>query len=126
MDFNEENWDLTPIIYPKSLVVFGLSRRNYNHPGNTAFVKNVMEMQVKTYGVTPNAAEEQGFKLYKKVTDLPEVPDLAVIAVNATNALEAIKNAAEFGIRGCVVISAGFAEVGKKEREMQNTNGEDL
>ena len=43
------NFDLTPILRPKSTVVIGLSTRNPNHPGNAIFSKNLIEMETKTY-----------------------------------------------------------------------------
>ena len=116
----DHKWDLNPIFHPKSMVVIGLSKRNFNHPGNTTFIKNQMEMKVRTYGVAPNMDHEQGFQIYKSVFDLPEVPDLAVICVGTQNAYAAIKDAADFGIKGLVVITAGFAEVGAKGKELQD------
>jgi acyl-CoA synthetase (NDP forming) len=116
----DENWDLTPLVYPKSIVIVGLSRRNFNHPGNTTFIKNQMEMTVKAYGVSPNTDEEQGFHIYPSIKSLPEIPDLAVICVNAQHTFEAIKEAANFGVKSAIVIGGGFAETGENGKKLQD------
>ena len=45
--------------------------------------------------------------------DVPEVPDLAVIVVPPLGIIDAIRDCTEKGIKAGVVITAGFAEVGK-------------
>jgi acyl-CoA synthetase (NDP forming) len=113
-------YNLNPIFYPKSLVVVGLSRRNFNHPGNTTFTKNLMEMKVKTYGVSPTSPEIDGHKIFAKIADLPEVPDLAVLCVSAKNTKQALIDAGEMGVRGAIIIGGGFAEKGKSGLQLQN------
>ena len=117
---DEQEYDLNPIFYPESMVVVGLSRRNFNHPGNTTFTKNLMEMKVKTYGVSPSSPEVDGHKIFKSIDTLPEVPDLAVVCVSSRNSLSVIKDAAEFGIRGAIVIGGGFAETGREGKKLQD------
>jgi acetyltransferase len=120
MGAETEEYDLTPIFYPKSLAVIGLSRRDYTHPGNTTFSKNYLEMKVKTYGVSPTAQEVDGYKTFPSIDKLPEIPDLAVFCVSAKNCLEAVTHAAEFGVKGGIIIGGGFAETGKEGREIQD------
>ena len=112
-------YDLKPILFPKTMVVIGLSRKTQDHPGNTTFLKNLMEMKVKTYGVSPTVKELSGVKIYEKVGDLPEVPDLAVFCVSAKYIKDAVFDAVNFGIKGGIIIGGGFAETGKKGEKLQ-------
>ncbi|MHA1718951.1 MAG: CoA-binding protein [Promethearchaeota archaeon] len=114
------DFDLTPIFRPKTAVVIGLSQRNPYHPGNAMFTKNLMEMKVKTYGVAPKYKEIEGHKIYNSINDLPEIPDLAVLAVSSKHTLPVIKECAEFGIRGAIIVGGGFAETGKEGKKLQD------
>jgi acyl-CoA synthetase (NDP forming) len=113
-------FDLTPIFRPKSTVIVGLSTRNPLHPGNVMFTKNYMEMETKTFGITPKGTEVDGQKVYNKIADLPQVPDLGVIAVSARHTLPVMKELIEFGVKGAVIIGGGFAETGKEGKKLQN------
>jgi acetyltransferase len=115
----QPSFDLNPIFFPKSMVVVGLSRQNDNHPGNTTFLKNMLEMKVKAFGVSPTCSDVNGYKIYPTINKLPEVPDLAVICLSAQNTFGAIKEAAEFGIKGAIVIGGGFAETGADGKKLQ-------
>jgi acyl-CoA synthetase (NDP forming) len=115
-------FDLTPIFFPKSMVVIGVSLNNYLNPGTTIFLKNVFEMKLgtKTYGVNPNGGIFESQKVYCKVSDLPEVPDLAVLAINSLHTLDVIKECLDFGVKSFIVIGGGFAEIGKEGAIIQN------
>ena len=65
------------------------------------------------YPVNPRAAEVQGHPAFASIADLPEAPSLAVIAPNATLVPDAIEACAARGIRGVIVFSSGFAELGE-------------
>jgi acetyltransferase len=120
MAAESEKYDLTPLFYPKSMVVVGLSRRDYTHPGNTTFSKNYLEMKVKTYGISPTMTDVDGYKTHTAINKLPEVPDLAVFCISAKNVYDSVKEAAEFGIKGGIIIGGGFAETGKEGKALQD------
>jgi acyl-CoA synthetase (NDP forming) len=64
------------------------------------------------YPVNPTAASVHSIAAYPSVRDIPGLVDLAVIAVPAERVLEAARECVEATVRGVVVISAGFKEVG--------------
>ncbi len=111
----ETYYDLYPIFHPRSIVVVGLSSRDPNHPANVMFSKNLMEMKTKTYGIASRSDNINGNDVYNSISQLPEVPDLAVVAVSAKNVKNVIKEAAEFGIKGAIIVSGGFSETNTKE-----------
>jgi acetyl coenzyme A synthetase (ADP forming)-like protein len=102
--------------------VVGASRRRGTVGGE--ILHNILagDFQGVVYPVNPSAASVQSMRAYSSVLDLPEVPDLAVIAVPAKGVVDVARQCGEAGVRGLVVISAGFAEVGKdgarRQREL--------
>ncbi|TFG18266.1 MAG: hypothetical protein EU530_09520 [Promethearchaeota archaeon] len=110
-------FDLKPIFYPKSMVVVGISTKNYVNPGTTTFLKNVFEMDLgdRCYAVNPRGGELEGQKIYREIKDLPETPDVAVIAVKPSIAVYAIEECIYKGVKGLILISGGFAETGSRE-----------
>jgi acetyltransferase len=60
--------------------------------------------------VNARAAVVQGLRAVPRVADVDGVIDLAVLAVPAPDILSALQDCAAHGVRGAVVISAGFRE----------------
>ncbi len=73
----------------------------------------------RLYPVNPKGEQIGTLKVYKTVNDIPEVPDLAVIVVPAAVILQAVRECGQKGIKAGVVITAGFAEVGKEGAVLQ-------
>ena len=108
-----------PIFLPDSIAVIGASR----HKGKVgyAILRNLLvnEFQGKLFPVNPNADSVQGIKAYPNIGAVPDPVDLAIITVPADLALEAAEECGKKGVRGLVVITAGFREIGGvgEERE---------
>src|SRR6516225_6548770 len=64
------------------------------------------------YPVNPKRPSVLGVKAYASVSDLPEQVDLAVIVTPPPSIPGIIGECGENGVRGAVVISAGFKEIG--------------
>ncbi|MFI9123162.1 GNAT family N-acetyltransferase [Streptomyces bikiniensis] len=64
-------------------------------------------------------AELDGVPAYRSVGAIGEPVDLAVVAVPAERVPEAVADCGEHGVRGLVVLSAGYAESGPDGRERQ-------
>lgn len=75
--------------------------------------------QGKIYPVNPKGEPIEGINVYKTVKDIPEVPDMAVIVVPIPGMFQAIRNCGQKGIKAGVVITAGFAEVGREGALLQ-------
>ncbi|MFJ3162548.1 bifunctional acetate--CoA ligase family protein/GNAT family N-acetyltransferase [Streptomyces kanasensis] len=61
----------------------------------------------------------EGVPAHRSVGDIGEPVDLAVVAVPAERVPEAVADCGEHGVRGLVVLSAGYAESGPAGRERQ-------
>ena len=50
---------------------------------------------------------------------LPATPDLAIVCTPASTVLDLVRECGEAGIRGMIILSAGFTETGEEGRELQ-------
>src|ERR1039457_4128924 len=64
------------------------------------------------YPVNPKRPSVLGIKAYPSIGEVPEEVDLAVIVTPPPSIPGIIKDCGEHGVRGAVVISAGFKEIG--------------
>jgi acetate---CoA ligase (ADP-forming) len=102
---------ILPLFFPRSVAVIGASTR-VGSIGNTLF-RNLLHTGFggTLYPVNPGTAVVNAVRAYPTVLDIPDEVDLAFIAVPSKHVLEAAQQCAEKGVRGLVVISAGFGEV---------------
>jgi len=103
---------LDPIFRPRSIAVIGASRTQ-GKIGHT-LMKNLIvnEFQGKLFPVNPKADSVWGVKAYPTILDVPDPVDLAIITIPAEIALGAVEQCAAKGVKGLVVITAGFREIG--------------
>jgi acetyltransferase len=64
------------------------------------------------YPVNPRRPSVLGVKAYPSVSALPEAPELAVIVTPATSIPGVVRECVSMGVKGAIVISAGFKEIG--------------
>ncbi|MHA1340660.1 MAG: CoA-binding protein [Promethearchaeota archaeon] len=116
------NFNLNPIFEPKSVVVVGVSQKNYFNPGTTIFLKNLFEMNLgtNTFGINPRGGILESQKLYESISQLPITPDVAVIAIPPKPSIQAVKDCIDKGIKGIIIISGGYAEAGKTGKIIQD------
>jgi acetyltransferase len=103
---------LDPILAPKSVAVIGATERKRS-VGRTV-MHNLMTggFEGKIYPVNPIQETILGLHAFANVAALPEVPDLAVIITPPKTVPGIIKECAAVGIKGVIIISAGFKEIG--------------
>jgi acetate---CoA ligase (ADP-forming) len=113
---------LLPTFYPKGVAIIGASRSEHSIGGR--LLRNILRggFSGTVYPVNPNATSVGSVKAYRSVLDVPDPVDLAVVVVPAEHVLDVARQCAEKGVRGLVVISAGFSETGEegevREREL--------
>ncbi|MSR07813.1 MAG: hypothetical protein EXR93_12225 [Gemmatimonadetes bacterium] len=103
---------LDPILRPSSIAVIGASRQ-----ANTIgwqILDNLLRhgFQGPVYPVNPKARAIHSIPAFNAIGDVPKPVDLAVIAVPKEHVLQVARECLDAGVRGLVVISAGFKEVG--------------
>ena len=71
------------------------------------------------FPVNPKRTSVLGIKAYPNIGAVPESVDLAVVVTPAPTVPGIIGECAEAGVRGAVVISAGFKEIGEAGAELE-------
>ena len=110
---------------PRSVAVVGAARE----PGKLGYsvLDNLIRYGYKgeIYPINPKAPEIMGRKCYPSVLDVPGPIDLAVIVVPNKFVPDVMVQCGKKGIKGAVIISAGFKEAGiegvKLERQVVAT-----
>jgi acyl-CoA synthetase (NDP forming) len=107
------------IFRPRSVAVIGASNNRERWGYET--MQNILRAGFRgaIFPIHPKEKVVQGFKAYPSVLDVPDNIDLAVFVVNAAQCLKAMKECAQKGVKGGVVITAGFAEIGDDGKSMQ-------
>ena len=103
---------LDPIFRPKSVAVIGASNRE-GSVGNAIFKNILMGGYCGTlYPVNPKAPSINGVHAYTSVTEIPGEVDLALIIVPAPTVCDVLEECGKKGVRGVVIVTAGFKEIG--------------
>lgn len=112
VDQREAPEPLDAIFRPRSIAVIGASRRagSIGHE----ILHNLIEhdFQGVVFPVNPTARVIHSIKAYPSVLDIPDPVDLAVVVVPYRQVLGVVEECGRKGVRGLVVITAGFREVG--------------
>ena len=111
---------MLPIFHPRSIAVIGASRTE-GSIGATLF-QNLLRSNFNgaLYPVHPTAEVVNSVRAYPTVLDIPDHVDLAFVVVPARFVLDVVRQCDEKGVRGLVVISAGFSEVGGDGAELEH------
>ncbi len=110
---------LDAIFKPQSVAVIGASER----PGSVGrtllwnLISNPFGGTV--YPVNPKRSNVLGIRAYSSVRDIPEPVDLAVIATPAPTVPGVVQECVEAGVKGAIIISAGFKEIGEEGRRLE-------
>ena len=105
------------LFYPQSVAVIGASNKE-GKIGN-AIMKNLINFGFKGKIYPVNVKEEEilGIKAYKSVLEIPDNVDVAVISIPGKFVPQILEECGQKGVKGVVVISAGFKEAGNVELE---------
>jgi acetyltransferase len=72
------------------------------------------------YPVNPTAAAIASVRAYPSVTDIPDPVDLAMVILPPRAALKTVEESIVKGVKGIVIVSAGFREVGQEGRRIED------
>ena len=108
---------LDAIFNPRSVAVIGAS----DNPGKLGshVMKSLTQGRYpgKIYPVNPGKDEILGIKTYPSLSQVPDTVNLSVIVLPAEQVPKIIKECKEKGVRGIVLITAGFKEIEDKRGE---------
>jgi len=121
---------LDALFRPRSVAVIGASTRKDTLGWHVLHKILTESFTGKVFPVNPRADAVHSIMAYASILDVPGPVDLAIIIIPKEHVLDAVKQCAAKGVRGLVVISAGFKEVGgegiareKSLRELVRTSG---
>ena len=110
---------LDGVFRPRSVAVIGASRRS-GSIGHLVVANLVNgDFTGPVYPVNPKAKVVHSMKCYPTVEAIPDPVDLAVIVVPATHVLKAARGCARKGVKGLVIVTAGFNEIGGEGAERE-------
>jgi len=110
---------LSKIMKPRSIAVVGASTKP--HTIGSDIMKRLIEYKFngKIYPINPKGGVIEGLQAYKNVLEIPGEVDLAIIVVNSKFVLPTIDQCHQKGIKGLVVITAGFKEIGGEGAKLE-------
>ena len=108
---------LRTMFAPKSIAVIGASET----PGSVgrALMENLQPFSGRVFPINPNHSAILGQKTLPTIGAVPGDIDLAVIATPAATVPQIVSDCAAVGVKGAVVISAGFKECGPAGAELE-------
>ncbi|MEG9194327.1 MAG: acetate--CoA ligase family protein [Candidatus Methanoglobus sp.] len=104
---------------PRSVAVVGASRTPGKPGNNIIWNLKTHGFKGKIYPVNPNAEEIHDLKCYPSLKDIPDSVDVAIIAVPAKIVPEVMRDCAEKGVKGVVILSSGFSEEGEEGAKIE-------
>ena len=107
---------LSSIFEPESIAVVGASN-NVNKWGGRILKNILSSFNGTVYPVNPNEENILGVPSYPSVLNIPGEVEMAVIALPAQAVLPVAEECGKKGVKGLIVVSAGFSETGNEERE---------
>jgi acetyltransferase len=110
---------LDGLFRPRSVAVIGASRKKGTLGRELMHNLIEYELQGKVFPVNPKADVIHSVKCHASVADIADEVDLAVVVVPREQVLEVVEDCGRKGVKGVVVISSGFREVGREGLERE-------
>ena len=108
-----------PLLYPRSVAVIGagIRPRSVGHE----VLRNILDggFTGTIHVVNPNRDSVLGVPSVPTARDLPTAPDLAIVAVPAAQVPDVVQACGERGVRGILLLTAGFGELGEAGESQQ-------
>src|SRR5512146_1232978 len=117
--YHYETRPLDAIFSPKNVAVIGATE-TAGTVGRTVLwnlISNPFGGAV--FPVNPKRPSVLGVKAYPNISSVPEQVDLAVVTTPAPSIPGIIKECADNGVKGAIIISAGFKEIGPAGADLE-------
>ena len=99
------------LFYPRSVAVIGASGNRLKMGHQCLLSLQGSGFSGPVYAIHPQEREILGIPAYPNLDQVPGEVDLAILAVPAHEAIQALQGCRKKGVRGAVVITAGFREI---------------
>ena len=114
-----QNKPLDILFSPKNVAVIGATE-NPNTVGRT-LVWNLISSPFggTVFPVNPKRSSVLGIKAYPTIADVPDPVDVVVVTTPAPSIPDIIRQSVEAGVKGAIIISAGFKEIGEEGARLE-------
>ncbi|HEX9074955.1 MAG TPA: CoA-binding protein, partial [Anaerolineae bacterium] len=110
---------LDPIFAPKNVAVIGATEKQ-GTVGRTLLWNLISNPFGGTvFPINPNRPGVLGIKAYPKIAAVPDQVDLAIVVTPAPTVPGIIGECVDAGVKGAIVISAGFKEIGEEGAKLE-------
>ena len=118
---SEQRLPLDAIFAPRAVAVIGATEKAGSV--GRAILWNLISNPFggTVYPVNPKRPNVLGIRTYPAIQAVPEPVDLAVVVTPATTVPQVIGECVEAGVKGAIIISAGFKEVGPEGAELERS-----
>ena len=107
------------VLCPSSIAVVGASRQRQTIGGDLFHNLIDGDFAGPVYPVNPAARSVQGVRAFASILDIPDPVDVAIVVVPAASVAGVARQCARKGVKGLIVVSAGFSEIGPSGAERQ-------
>ncbi|HYO08860.1 MAG TPA: bifunctional acetate--CoA ligase family protein/GNAT family N-acetyltransferase [Tepidisphaeraceae bacterium] len=115
----QQSHPLDVLFKPRNVAVIGATETP-NSVGRTLLWNLISSPFGGTvFPVNPKRPSVMGIKAYRSITEVPEKVDLAVVVTPAGSVPAIIGECADAGVKGAIIISAGFKEMGAPGIELE-------
>ena len=110
---------LAPIFYPRTVAMIGATEKPAS-VGRTV-LRNLLDQPfgATIFPINPHRANVLGIRCYPNIASIGEPVDLAIVVTPAATVPDVLQECVSAGVRGAIVISAGFAELGAEGKERE-------
>jgi acyl-CoA synthetase (NDP forming) len=116
--------NLDALFKPRSVAIIGASTNPAKWGFNFMLYLLHGGYKGKRYPINPSGGDILGHKSYASVLDVPDEIDLAFILIPPEAAVSTLRQCAQKRVRSCVVVTAGFGELGEQGLQMQESLSE--
>src|SRR5947209_9124380 len=112
-------YTLKEVLHPRSVAILGASRapQKWGHVAAKQLIAGGFPGDI--FLINPSVPEILGRPVYRNLRDVPSHVDLAVIATSFSHIPQAVEDFIAHGVKGIVMITAGFSETGPAGRELE-------
>ena len=111
---------LDSIFKPQSIAVVGTSRKVGSIGRQILHQLIEYDFKGKLFPVNPKADYIHSIKAFPSVSSIPDPVDLAIVVVPREEVLAVLDDCGEKGVKGLIVITAGFKETGKEGQKYED------
>lgn len=110
---------MVPLFQPRSIAIIGASQNPLKPSGQPLVALTRAGYAGKIYPVNPRHATLLNLPCYPSILDVPGPVDLAIVAVPARLTMDALRQCTDKGVKGAIIFTSGFAEVGAEGAAVQ-------